>query len=126
MTRTPDEWVGKTDDDVPPPRVRLRVFNRYDGRCHICGRKIAAGEYWECDHVVALCNGGANRETNLKPACCNCCRGKTAQDVAEKSIVNRKREKHLGIAPKHRRPMPGSRASGIRKRMNGNIERWTD
>ncbi len=124
MSRTPDEWIGKTDDTPIPQRVRLRVFNRAGGRCHICGRKIAAGEYWECDHVIALCNDGENREDNLSPACCNCCRPKTARDVSEKSKVNKKRLKHLGIRPRHRRPMPGSRESGIRKRMDGTVERW--
>lgn len=100
MSRSVDLWEGKNDDTVPPPRVRLRTFDRYEGRCHICGRKISAGEYWECDHVIALCNGGRNAEDNLKPACRNCCKSKTAEDVALKSMIVRKREKHLGIAGK--------------------------
>jgi 5-methylcytosine-specific restriction protein A len=65
MTRSTEEWIGKTDDETPPPRVRLRVFDGAAGRCHLCGRKIGAGEYWQCDHVVAICNGGSNRESNL-------------------------------------------------------------
>lgn len=103
--RSNPEWIGKNDDDVPPPRVRLRVFDSADGRCHLCGRKISAGEYWQCDHVVALANGGLNAERNLRPACRNCCFRKTADDVAEKSRVNRIRSKHLGIA-KSKRPFP--------------------
>lgn len=54
-----------------------------------------AGEYWQCDHVKALCNGGENKESNLKPACRNCCYRKTAEDVAEKAEVDEKRKKHL-------------------------------
>ncbi len=49
-------------------------------------------------------------ESNLAPACRNCCYGKTAEDVAEKSMVARKRQKHLGIKPKGRgfpKPPPG-------------------
>lgn len=105
MSRSVEEWIGKTDDQVPPPRVRLRVFDAATGRCYLCSRKILAGEYWQCDHVIALVNGGFNCESNLRPACRNCCYTKTADDVAEKSLINRKRSKHLGIA-KPKRAFP--------------------
>lgn len=97
MSRSVEEWIGKSDDTVPPPRVRLRVFDASGGRCYLCSRKIAAGEYWQADHVIALCNGGNNRESNLRAACRNCCYGKTADDLAFKSAMNKKRSKHLGI-----------------------------
>lgn len=114
MSRSVEEWIGKTDDTVPPPRVRLRVFDAAGGKCHLCSRKIAAGEYWQADHVVALCNGGANREGNLRPACRNCCYTKTADDVAEKSELATIRKKHLGIKdkkPSFRKPPPGFKYS---------------
>lgn len=95
MTRTTDEWIGKSDDTVPPPRVRLRVFDAHGGKCYLCPHKIRAGEYWQLDHVKAIINGGENRESNLKPACRNCCYRKTAKDTAEKSDVADKRKKHL-------------------------------
>lgn len=113
MSRSTEEWSGKNDDVVPPPRVRLRVFDTHRGTCHLCGRHIMAGEYWQCDHVKALCNGGANRENNLALACRNCCYSKTAEDVAEKADVARKRQKHLGIKPKRSgfpKPPPGYNA----------------
>lgn len=102
MSRSTDEWIGKDDDAVPPPRVRLRVFDAVGGCCHLCRRKIFPGEYWQADHVIALCNGGANRESNLAPACRNCCYTKTAADVAEKSDIADKRKKH--ILPKEPHP----------------------
>jgi len=105
MTRSVPEWIGKTDDTAIPPRVKLRVFEAHGGVCHLSGRKIRAGEPWDCDHVKALINGGENRETNLAPALRDKHREKTAEDVAEKSAISRKREKHLGIAPK-KRPWP--------------------
>ncbi len=123
MSRAVEEWIGKTDDTAIPPRVRLRVFERANGICHLSGRRIAAGEPWDCDHIVALVNGGEHRETNLAPALRDKHREKTASDVREKSIVRRKRMKTLGIAHKKGRPMPGSKASGLRKRMNGEVER---
>jgi 5-methylcytosine-specific restriction protein A len=97
MSRSTEEWIGKTDDSAIPPRVKVRVFERHGGRCHISGRLIRAGEAWDCDHIVALCNGGQHRETNLAPALTEPHKAKTAEDVAEKSLVARVRAKHLGI-----------------------------
>lgn len=109
MTREVPEWIGKTDDTPIPPRVKLRVFERHGGVCHISGRKIAAGEAWDCDHVLALINGGENREANLAPALKQPHREKTNADVALKSKTARIREKHLGIWPK---PQGNSRLQG--------------
>jgi 5-methylcytosine-specific restriction endonuclease McrA len=68
MSRSVDLWVGKTDDEKVPPRVRLRVFEAHGGRCWISGRKIMPGDKWEIDHEVALINGGTHSEANLAPA----------------------------------------------------------
>ena len=121
MSRATDEWIGKTDDSAIPPRVRLRVFEAHGGICHLSGRRIQAGEPWDCDHVVALVNGGEHRESNLAPALRDKHREKTALDVREKSIVRRKRMKSIGIAPKKGRPMPGSKASKFKRKMNGEV-----
>lgn len=117
--RSTAEWIGKTDDAAIPPRVRVRVFDRHGGRCHLTGRRIRAGEAWDCDHVVALANGGEHRESNLAPALRAPHRLKTAIDVAEKANVYRKRAKHLGIRKPSR--FPGSRDSKFKKRMDGSV-----
>ena len=120
--RSLPEWIGSTPDAAIPQRVRLRVFERYAGMCQLSGRRIRAGEPWDCDHIKALCNGGEHRESNLWPALRDRHREKTKSDVAEKSMVYRKRSKHLGLSPA-KRPMPGSRASGLKKRMDGRVVR---
>ena len=97
MPRTPPEWIAKSDDARIPPRVRIRVFERFAGVCQLTGRKIMPGDEWDCDHAVALANGGSHRESNLRPVLRSAHREKTKADVAEKSRVNRKRAKHLGI-----------------------------
>lgn len=97
MTRAVKEWKGKTPDSKIPPRVKLRVWEAHKGVCHISGRKIAAGEPWECDHVVALINGGEHREANLAPALRDKHKEKTAADVKEKATVARKAKANLGI-----------------------------
>ncbi len=97
MSRTVPEWIGKTDDATIPPRVRLRVFERWMGVCHISGRKILPHEQWDLDHIVSLVNGGKHVESNLAPALRDKHRIKTKSDVAEKAMMARKRKKAVGI-----------------------------
>jgi|SRR3990167_1113419 len=104
-TRRVPEWIGATPDTPVPPRVKLRVFEAHGGICHISGRKIGPADKWDADHVIAICNGGENRETNLAPALRDKHREKTADDVDEKSRTADKRKRHLGITgPKHKWP----------------------
>lgn len=95
--RTIPEWVGKTDDAKVPDRVRLRVWLDHEGICWLSKRKIRTGEPWDLEHKVALCNGGQHRETNLAPALRDKHRAKTAADVAERAMIDRKRKADLGI-----------------------------
>lgn len=123
MRSTP-EWVGASDDSRIPPRVRLRVFYRDSGICQCgCGLMIRAGQKWQTDHIVALINGGKNVESNLRTLLAKHHAEKTKADVAEKAKVYRKAAAHLGIKPKSSRPFPGSRASGLKKLMSGEVVR---
>ena len=97
MSRSTDEWIGKTDDQAVPPRVRLRVFERHGGICHLSGGKIMPGDAWDVDHVIALVNGGEHRESNMAPALRIEHRKKTARDVAQKAKDRRIRQKHVGV-----------------------------
>lgn len=99
--RTVEEWIGKTDDAAIPPRVRVRVFDRFNGVCQLSGRKIYAADAWDCDHVVALINGGEHRESNLQPVLRDKHRKKTGEDVRLKAKAAKRRKKHL-LRPKSR------------------------
>ena len=114
MSRAVPEWIGSTPDAQIPPRVRLRVFEREGGVCWLSGRKIGAGDQWDLDHKIALCNGGEHRESNLFPALRSKHLEKTALDVAEKAKVDRIRKSHLGL--KVKRPW-----SKFRKKMDGTV-----
>ena len=123
--RSTPEWIGKTPDTPVPPRVKLRVFERHGGRCHISGRKIAVGEPWDCDHVVALVNwtgeGHGNRESNLAPALRDKHREKTKADVAAKAETYRKRSKHIGLGKPKRALIPGSKGTRFKKKLDGTV-----
>ena len=126
MSRSVPEWIGKTDDTPVPAHVKRCVFDAHGGVCYITGRKINPPfDQYDIDHKIALINKGQNRESNLAPVLREVHRAKTARDVAEKAKVERTRQKHLGLKRSTSRPIPGSKASGVRKRMNGTVERRT-
>lgn len=120
MSRSIPEWIGKTDDTPVPPRVRVRVFTQYGGRCQCgCNQIIRPGERWDLEDTKALINGGENRESNKKPWLTEHHRGKTRADVAEKSMVYRKRAKHLGV--RKRSTFACSRDSKFKKKIDGSV-----
>jgi|SRR5882724_1783358 len=108
MTRQVPEWQGKTDDEAIPARVKLRVYDLYNGNCAICTLKVLCAAY---DHAVAIVNGGQHRESNLQLLCMRCHKDKTKVDVAEKSQMYHKRVKAVGIKRKGR-TIPGRKFDG--------------
>ncbi|MCY1218448.1 hypothetical protein D9M72_303970 [compost metagenome] len=97
--RSVDEWIAKHDDAAIPPRVRLRIFEKFGGICQLSKRKIAAGEAWDLDHIKALWRGGEHRETNLHPVLKQPHREKSAGEQSIQAKCDRIRKKHLGIFP---------------------------
>jgi 5-methylcytosine-specific restriction protein A len=120
MTRAVKEWIGRTDDTPVPPRVRTRVFKKFNDICCECDLPIT-GKRWICDHRKAIINGGENRETNLGPIHETCDKTKTAADVGEKSKVYRKTAKDIGVKLRKGRPMLGTRDSGIKRPFFGPV-----
>lgn len=120
--RTVEFWVGKTDDSKIPDRVKLRIWLRCEGRCHLTGLKIGRGDAYDFDHIIALCNGGRHSEDNLAPALRAKHREKTAADVAERAKTDRIRKRDIGLT-KPSRPMPCGKASPFKKLFSGEVVR---
>lgn len=117
--RSVPEWRGKTPDSKIPDRVRRRVFDAWDGMCHVSRQKIdPLRDTYEIDHIVALCNGGEHAESNLAPVLIEHHREKTRRDRAEKDKVERIRRKHLRLH-KPKWPMQGGRHSRLKKPVGG-------
>ena len=122
--RSLPEWQSVNHDTPIPPRVQWRIFRAHEGKCACCGRMIGPGERWQLDHIIALANGGAHRESNLQPLLFMHHLLKTRQDVAIKARNYRKALKHVGIkAKRFTRPLIGTRASGWKRKMDGTIEK---
>lgn len=97
MTRTVEEWRGKTDSAAIPARVQDRVSQKSNDCCVTCTRPVTGKLRAEIDHVIPLIIGGQHRETNLQLLCHECHAGKTKLDVKLKAKVARVRQRHLGI-----------------------------
>ncbi len=104
--------------------LRLRVFDNASGRCHLCGNAIdTRKDRWDVDHDKPLWLGGQDAESNMRPVHARCHVSKTASEAPVRAKSTRVRAKHLGIRMRKGRPMPGTKASGLRKRMDGTVER---
>lgn len=125
MPRELPEWIGKSDDTPAPPRVRLRVWDRCEGKCHRCARKIPVGDKWILEHLIALINGGENRETNLCLTCSWCKPVKDAEDVAVKSKTAAVRSAHVLPRQPSRLTGPGFQKRERQNSATRKTEKWT-
>jgi 5-methylcytosine-specific restriction protein A len=70
---------------------RLRLFARDGGMCHLCKRKVLAGEDYELDHIIPWALAFNDEDDNLRVAHKTCHRtDKTGSDVAR--IAKAKRQ----------------------------------
>ena len=113
MGRTIPEWIGKSPDTQPSKAVKDRLFLRQNGRCAITGQKIRPGDETHVDHVLALKDGGENREGNLQLVLAKPHRAKTADENKGRAKERRIRLKHAGLWPKSKNPI---RSRGFQKK----------
>lgn len=99
-----------------------RIFLQRNGICYLCGTQIR-GEPYEIEHPEELADGGSDNDADLYPVHVRCHKPKTA--AARKPRSKRNNIITAGWQGKRKRPMPGSKASGLRRRMNGTVERRT-
>lgn len=104
-------------------KTRAQAFERAAGCCEGCGAKLKVGEA-EYDHVLPCELGGDNGLENCEVICVPCHKEKTADDVKRIRKSDRQRDSLSGAKKPKGRPIPGSKRSGIRKRFNGDVERW--
>lgn len=106
---------------VLSPRERLAMFEKHRGICCLCEAKITVADKWIVEHIIALELGGGNEDANLGPAHAKCAKMKTREDHRIGAKLKRVRQKHLGIRDEKKRPMPGSRASKWKKKLDGTV-----
>jgi len=107
-------------------RERIELFRAHNGVCCICGGKINVGETWWDEHERALALGGTNDADNRGPAHEICARAKTKKDMQMIAKAKRLEAKHFGAKSARKgAPIPGSKASGWKRKLDGTTERRT-
>jgi hypothetical protein len=74
------------------------IFDRTDGKCHICHKKLVFKNYgllngrgaWEVEHSNPQAMGGTNKLNNLYPSCIFCNRSKGAGTTRAARAMNGK------------------------------------
>lgn len=103
-------------------KTKLLAWTRCHGRCEGCGIKLGIGKH-EFHHDKECTFGGDADLCNCVVLCLGCHRSITSSQAKVVAKSNMQRDKHLGIRHKPKgRPMAGTRASGLRKRMDGSVE----
>lgn len=105
-----------------PPKVKLAAFGRCQGMCERCSVWLMPGKF-AYDHVLPDALGGEPVLGNCEVLCSTCHAVKTASaDIPRIAKAKRQQRAHLGIR-KQGRPLPGSKASGWKRRIDGTWER---
>lgn len=100
------------------------VFERTNGRCHICRQALAWSNYgrvgrrgaWEVDHSTPRAKGGTDRLSNLLPACPSCNRSKqdgSTRSARRKNGLIRKPLSQKEAAAKRERNVLGGAGVGV-------------
>lgn len=90
--------------------------------CHLCRNEFDVSmSTWEAEHLVPWALGGRDTPDNLAPVHWECHKPKTKNDVREIAKGKRVMSKRLGVK-RSKNPMPGSKRSKWRKRMDGTVE----
>jgi len=104
-------------------RERVAIFQRAEGKCHICGAVIWPGDAWDVEHRIPLAQGGDDDGDNLSPAHRDCHAAKTKRDAGDTARAKRLEARHIGAKAPSRAVIPGSKRSGWKRKLDGTIVR---
>jgi 5-methylcytosine-specific restriction enzyme A len=104
-------------------KERMEIFLREKGICHLCGQQIRPGEAWDISHPeTGLWAGGSDDRAILKPAHREKChRDHTREESRQRATESRVRAKFLGAYKAKGPPIPGSKRSRFKRKVNGEV-----
>lgn len=103
---------------------RAKLFLDRGGRCHKCSRKLGPADKWIVEHLIALQNGGTNDWSNLEVTCSWCVPKKNAEDASQAAKTRAVAVSHIVPTDQRRKkgpPIPGSRRSKYKRKMDGTV-----
>jgi len=105
-------------------KTKLAAWERSGGRCECCGKVIRLGNGPEYHHRLEAYFDGSAELENCQVVCIRPCHQTLTADAQPAFKKARRIQKKVANAkPKQSRPMPGTKRSGLRKRMDGTVER---
>ena len=113
--------VGTTPRTRLTDSEKLALYEAQGGICPLCNCVMVQGEALTDEHLRALGLGGSNDLANRAIVHRDCALAKTGGpegDTARIATAKRQKRRGLGfVTPK--RPMPGSKASGVSRGLDG-------
>lgn len=104
-----------------PAKVKVAAFERSGGRCELCTAPLMVGKI-NYDHRVPDALGGEPALANCEVLCLACHGAKTASgDVPRIAKAKREQAAHIGAKARPRCPLPGSRASKWKRKLDGTV-----
>ena len=100
MPRTIKEWIGRTDDAMPPRSCFDRLWAKQEGKDAITGLPFTSKDRVIRDHIVPLADGGLNVESNLQLITEQTHKAKTADEATERAKTRSLHERHRGYVRK--------------------------
>lgn len=125
-TKNLKEWVGKTPEAMPGQTVLLRLYAKQNGICACgCGHVMNLNrDKVDCDHRIALIDGGENRESNLQLLLHRCHKAKTAEEATARSKERRHKSKAFTALREPKMRGQGFRRSEPQRTATRKIEKW--
>lgn len=117
-TKNLKEWVGRTPEAMPGQTVLLRLYAKQNEICACgCGQVMNLNrDKVDCDHIMALIDGGDNRESNLQLLLHACHKLKTSAEASARSEERRHKAKAFTALRNQPGTLPGARIKYSRAR----------
>lgn len=126
-TKNLKEWIGKTPEAMPGQTVLLRLYAKQNGICACgCGQVMNLNrDKVDCDHRIALIDGGENRESNLQLLLHPCHKAKTGQEASARSEERRHKAKAFTALREPKMRGQGFRRTEPQRTATRKIEKWS-
>ena len=128
MPREKPEWIGRRPESMPSTAVQLRVLKSQGDKCGCpdeCGITIDFDrDEIDCDHTIALQDGGQNRESNLRILLRKHHAKKTKAENIARGVERRHKAKALTTTRARKAQFGGfqtNRNGRWKKRMDGTV-----
>lgn len=124
MPREVPEWIGRRPESMPTQKVLLRLYDRQNGLCACgCGLRMNFDtDVIDCDHILALKDGGENREGNLQLLLQVHHRTKTRAENIARADADRHKAKAFSVTRERKgSSFKTNRDGPYKKRMDGTL-----